>query len=159
MKDQDENGVSISERIARRDALITLTDLDKIAYSRKPSASVRGQHGRATAGQDRNPHSFQIWAALIAMDRDEDDRDDDQSRSTIMHLTLRRVVPLTANRPFLAYPEHCELLQTAGPVNRNESPDLAFIAIVSEDPKTSFPSVHLLAGRCVASSRISIESV
>ena len=47
MKDQNENGRSISERIALRDALTTLAELDKIAYARKPGASVGGQGGRA----------------------------------------------------------------------------------------------------------------
>jgi len=40
MKDQNENGRSISEHIALRDALTTLADLYKIAYARKPSASA-----------------------------------------------------------------------------------------------------------------------
>jgi hypothetical protein len=46
MKDQSENGRSISEHIALRDALTTLAELHKIAYARKPSASVSGE-GRA----------------------------------------------------------------------------------------------------------------
>jgi hypothetical protein len=50
MKDQNENERSISEHIALRDALTTLADLHKIAYARKPSASVSGEGGRATAG-------------------------------------------------------------------------------------------------------------
>ena len=52
MKDQNENGGrgGISEYIALRDALTTLADLYKIAYARKPSASVTGEGGRATAG-------------------------------------------------------------------------------------------------------------
>jgi len=50
MKDQNENGGGISEYIALRDALTTLADLYKIAYARKPSASVSGEGGRATAG-------------------------------------------------------------------------------------------------------------
>jgi hypothetical protein len=47
MKDQNENGRSISEHIALRDALTTLADLYKIAYARKPSVSVGGEGGRA----------------------------------------------------------------------------------------------------------------
>jgi hypothetical protein len=50
MTDQNENGGGISEYIALRDALTTLADLYKIAYARKPSASVTGEGGRATAG-------------------------------------------------------------------------------------------------------------
>jgi hypothetical protein len=50
MKDQNEDGRSISEHIALRDALITLADLHKIAYARKPSANVSGGSSRATAG-------------------------------------------------------------------------------------------------------------
>ena len=49
-KDQNENGGGISEYIALRDALTTLADLYKIAYPRKPSVSVSGKVGRATAG-------------------------------------------------------------------------------------------------------------
>jgi hypothetical protein len=50
MKDENGDGGSISEHIALRDALTTLADLCKIAYARKPSASVSGGSGRATAG-------------------------------------------------------------------------------------------------------------
>jgi hypothetical protein len=39
MKDQNENGGSISEHIALRDALTTLAELQKIAYARKPTSS------------------------------------------------------------------------------------------------------------------------
>jgi hypothetical protein len=48
MKDKNENGGGggISEYIALRDALTTLADLYKIAYARKPSASVSGEIGR-----------------------------------------------------------------------------------------------------------------
>ena len=49
MKDQNENGRSISEHIALRDALTTLADLHKMVYARKPSASVSGE-GRRAAG-------------------------------------------------------------------------------------------------------------
>ena len=47
IKDQDENGGTISEHIALRDALTTLAELHKIIYARKPSASVSGEGGRA----------------------------------------------------------------------------------------------------------------
>ena len=46
MEDQDENGRSISEHIALRDALTTLAELHKIAYARKPGARVGGEGGR-----------------------------------------------------------------------------------------------------------------
>src|ERR1700730_16045581 len=49
MKDQNENGGGISEYIALRDALTTLADLYKIAYARKPSASISGQGRRGIA--------------------------------------------------------------------------------------------------------------
>jgi hypothetical protein len=49
-KDQNEDGRSMSEYIALRDALATLADLYKIAYAQKPSARVSGEGGRATAG-------------------------------------------------------------------------------------------------------------
>ena len=47
IKDQSENERSIAEHIALRDALITLAELHKIAYARKPSARVSGEGGRA----------------------------------------------------------------------------------------------------------------
>ena len=47
MKDRNENGRSISEQIALRDALTTLAELHKIAYARKPSVRVSGEGGRA----------------------------------------------------------------------------------------------------------------
>jgi hypothetical protein len=47
MKDQNENGRSISEHIALRDALATLADLYKIAYARKRSANVGGEGAAA----------------------------------------------------------------------------------------------------------------
>ena len=46
----DENAESISERVALRNALITLADLQKIAYTRKPSTSVRRESGQAIRG-------------------------------------------------------------------------------------------------------------
>jgi hypothetical protein len=46
-KDQNENGGGISEYIALRDALITLADLYKIVYARKPGVSVSGKGGPA----------------------------------------------------------------------------------------------------------------
>ncbi len=51
LKDRNENGGNISERIALRDALTTLADLYKIAYARKASGRVSGEGGRATTGQ------------------------------------------------------------------------------------------------------------
>ena len=50
-KDQNEDGGSISEYIALRDALTTLADLYKIAYAQKPGVSVSGKGGRAISGQ------------------------------------------------------------------------------------------------------------
>jgi hypothetical protein len=47
---EDENADSISERVALRNALITLADLQKIAHARKPSTSVRRESGRAIRG-------------------------------------------------------------------------------------------------------------
>ena len=47
---KDENAGSISERIALRNALTTLADLQKIAYARKPSGSVRRESGQAIGG-------------------------------------------------------------------------------------------------------------
>jgi hypothetical protein len=43
---KDEQAGSVSERVALRNALTTLADLQKIAYTRKPSRSVRGESGR-----------------------------------------------------------------------------------------------------------------
>ena len=48
---KDEHPGSISERVALRNALTTLADLQKIAYTRKPSRSVRRGSGRAISGQ------------------------------------------------------------------------------------------------------------
>jgi hypothetical protein len=47
MKDQGDSGRSASERIALRDALTTLAELHKIAYTRKASANVSRESGRA----------------------------------------------------------------------------------------------------------------
>ena len=44
---KDEHPGSISERVALRNALTTLADLQKIAYARKPSGSVMRDGGRA----------------------------------------------------------------------------------------------------------------
>ncbi|MDP9159778.1 MAG: hypothetical protein M3O09_06050 [Acidobacteriota bacterium] len=51
MKDGRENGGSVPERIELRDALITLDDLYKLAYTRKPSGSVSGARNRAAISQ------------------------------------------------------------------------------------------------------------
>ena len=45
LNDQDTG--SISERLALRNALETLADLQRIAYARKPSGSVRRETGQA----------------------------------------------------------------------------------------------------------------
>ena len=47
---EDENAESISERVALRNALITLADLQKIAHARKPSTGVRRESGQAIRG-------------------------------------------------------------------------------------------------------------
>jgi len=47
---KDENAASISERVALRNALITLADLQKITYARKPSGSVSRGSGHAISG-------------------------------------------------------------------------------------------------------------
>ena len=47
---KDEQAGSISERVALRNALTTLADLQKIAYARKPSGSVSRQSGQAISG-------------------------------------------------------------------------------------------------------------
>ena len=46
----DENAGSISERVALRNALTTLADLQKIAYARKSSGSVTRESGQALGG-------------------------------------------------------------------------------------------------------------
>ncbi len=47
---KDESAGSISERVALRNALTTLTDLQKIAYARKPSGRVSRERGQAVSG-------------------------------------------------------------------------------------------------------------
>jgi len=47
---KDERAGSISERLALRNALATLADLQKIASVRKPNASVRRESDQATRG-------------------------------------------------------------------------------------------------------------
>jgi hypothetical protein len=44
---KDEYAGSISERVALRNALTTLADLQKVANARKPSGSVRRERGQA----------------------------------------------------------------------------------------------------------------
>ena len=48
---KDEHAASISERLALRNALATLADLQKIASVRKPSVRVSRDSGRAISGQ------------------------------------------------------------------------------------------------------------
>jgi hypothetical protein len=43
---KDEHVTSISERVALRNALTTLADLHKIAYTRKPNRSVKREGGQ-----------------------------------------------------------------------------------------------------------------
>jgi hypothetical protein len=43
----NQDAGSVSERLALRNALSTLADLQKIAYTRKPNGSVRRESGRA----------------------------------------------------------------------------------------------------------------
>jgi hypothetical protein len=47
---KDEHEGSISERVALRNALTTLADLQRIAYARKPNGSVRREDGQAIGG-------------------------------------------------------------------------------------------------------------
>ena len=47
---KDEHAGSISERVALRNALTTLADLQKIAYGRKPNGRVRREGGQAIRG-------------------------------------------------------------------------------------------------------------
>ncbi len=47
---KDEQAGSISERVALRNALTTLTDLQKIAYARKPNGRVSRESGQAIGG-------------------------------------------------------------------------------------------------------------
>ena len=44
---KDEHAGSTSERVALRNALTTLVDLQKVANARKPSGSVRRERGHA----------------------------------------------------------------------------------------------------------------
>jgi len=47
---KDEHAGSISERVALRNALTTLADLQKIAYARKPNGRVSRDTGQAIRG-------------------------------------------------------------------------------------------------------------
>ena len=47
---KDENAANLSERLALRNALTTLADLQKIAYARKPSGKVSRENGQALSG-------------------------------------------------------------------------------------------------------------
>ena len=47
---EDENAASISERIALRNALTTLADLQKMASVRKPNGTVNRGRGQAVSG-------------------------------------------------------------------------------------------------------------
>ncbi len=47
---KDEHPGSISERVALRNALTTLADLQRIAYARKPNGRVRREGGQAIRG-------------------------------------------------------------------------------------------------------------
>jgi hypothetical protein len=47
---KDESAGSFSERVALRNALTTLTDLQKIAYARKPSGRVSRESRQAVSG-------------------------------------------------------------------------------------------------------------
>src|SRR6266850_8208944 len=47
---KDEHAGSISERVVLRNALTTLADLQKIAYTRKPSRRVSRESGQAITG-------------------------------------------------------------------------------------------------------------
>ena len=46
----DQDAGSVSERLALRNALETLADLQKIAYARKPSGSVNRESRRGIGG-------------------------------------------------------------------------------------------------------------
>lgn len=50
LQDKDEDAGSISERVALRNALTTLADLERIAYARKPSQRASRESGRAIGG-------------------------------------------------------------------------------------------------------------
>jgi hypothetical protein len=47
----DQDAGSVSERLALRNALETLADLQRIAYARKPSGSVMREGGHAVSGR------------------------------------------------------------------------------------------------------------
>jgi hypothetical protein len=47
---KDENAGSNSERVALRNALTTLADLQKITFARKPNGRVSRESGRALGG-------------------------------------------------------------------------------------------------------------
>jgi hypothetical protein len=47
---EDENAGSVSERIALRNALTTLADLQKFASVRKPNGSINRGSGQAISG-------------------------------------------------------------------------------------------------------------
>jgi hypothetical protein len=47
---KDEHAGSISERVALRNALTTLADLQKVANARKPSGSVRRERAQVISG-------------------------------------------------------------------------------------------------------------
>jgi hypothetical protein len=47
---KDEHEGNISERVALRNALTTLADLQRIAYARKPNGSVSREGGQAMGG-------------------------------------------------------------------------------------------------------------
>jgi hypothetical protein len=47
----DQDASSISERLALRNALTTLADLQKVANARKPSGRVSPDSGQAISGQ------------------------------------------------------------------------------------------------------------
>jgi len=49
IKDPNESGSTISERIALSDALITLAQLQEMVFSLKPSAGVIGEGRRAAS--------------------------------------------------------------------------------------------------------------
>ena len=48
---KNENVDNISERLSLRNALSTLADLQRIAFARKPSGSVRREGGQAIGGR------------------------------------------------------------------------------------------------------------
>ena len=46
---KDENAGSVTERVALRNALVVLGDLQKMAHARKPSGSVRRRSGESVS--------------------------------------------------------------------------------------------------------------